>query len=237
MILEDAARLEALAAEVTVLRRSQQHGQSLAHRRQLVDALLARAQNAWASTEALAERLDEEQSPSPLFETALTKISEWRVVLGEDLGAALTGDFFTGFQTAADKAVRELERRATGMWQRYTARKTPDISAEVLTALEDDPRAGSTVVRIMHLAEGLRRLRDRLIPSPEEQNEFDAAAAQLRDAWSALDVASLSEEIGAFLRAANSARGAPLDLLTESVREWLEQRAAATHYVIRPADQ
>ena len=42
MILEDAARLKALAAEVIVLRRSQQHGQSLAHRRQLVDALLTR---------------------------------------------------------------------------------------------------------------------------------------------------------------------------------------------------
>jgi hypothetical protein len=237
MILEDAARLEALAAEVTVLRRSQQHGQSLAHRRQLVDALLARAQNAWASTAALAERLGEDQFPSPLFETALTKISEWRAVLGEDLGAALTGEFFTGFQTAADKAVRELERRAIGMWQGYTAGKTPDISAEVLTALEDDPRAGSTVVRIMHLAQGLRHLRDRLIPSPEEQNQFDQAVAQLRDAWSALDVASLSEEIVAFLRAANSAQGAPLDLLTVQVREWLEQRDAATHYVVRPADQ
>ena len=59
MILEDAARLEELAAEVTVLRRSQQYGQSLAHRRQLVDALLTRTQKAWASSAALSERLGE----------------------------------------------------------------------------------------------------------------------------------------------------------------------------------
>ena len=96
MILEDAARLEALAAEVTVLRRSQQYGQSLAHRRQLVDALLTRARNAWASGAALSERLGEAQSSSPLFETALAKISEWRSALDQDLGQALTGDLFTG---------------------------------------------------------------------------------------------------------------------------------------------
>jgi hypothetical protein len=237
MILEDAARLEILAAEVTSLRRSQQHSQSLAHRRQLVDALLTRARIAWASSAALSVRLGEEQSSSPLFETALTKISEWSSALEADLGAALTGDFFTGFQASTDKAVRELERRATGMWQRYAAQKSPNISVGVLSALEDDPRAGSTVVRIEHLAEGLLRLRDRPIPSPEELDEFDEATAQLRSAWVTLDVASLSEEIVAFVRAVHSEQGAPLDSLTTPVREWLEQRGSTSHYAIRPADQ
>jgi hypothetical protein len=237
MILEDAAQLEALAAEVIVLRRSQQHGQSLAHRRQLVDALLARMRTAWASGAALSERFGEVQSSSPLFDAFLAKIIKWRSSLDEDLGQALTGDLFTGLQSSVDKAVSELERRATGAWQRYAVQKTPEISGEVLTALEADPRAGSTVVRIMRLSEALRRLRTRTIPSPEELDEFDEAVAQLRDAWSTLDVASLSEEIVAFLRATNSAQGAPLDLLTVQVREWLEQRGAATHYVIHPADQ
>jgi len=237
MILQDAARLEMLAAEVTVLRRSQQYGQSLAHRRQLVDALLTRARNAWSSNAVLSERLGEAQSSSPLFETALGKISAWNSALEEDLGQALTGDLFASFQASVGKAVGELERRATGAWQRYTAQKTPDISGEVLTALEADPRAGSTVVRIERLADALRSLRDRPIPSLEELTKFDEATAQLRSAWSTLDVEGLSEEIVAFLRAANSYQGAPVDLLTAEVREWLEQRGAATHYVIRPAGQ
>jgi hypothetical protein len=233
MILKEAARLEALAAEVTVLRRSQQYGQSLAHRRQLVDALLTRVRNAWASGAALSEGLGEAQASSPLYEIALAKIGEWHSALDQDLGQALTGNLFSGVQASADKAMRELERRATGAWQRYTAQKMPDISVDVLTALEDDP----TVARIIRLSEGLRRLRDRPIPSTEVLNQFDEATAQLRSAWSVLDVANLSEEIVAFLRAANSAQGAPLDSLTEQVREWLEQRGAAGHYVIRPADQ
>ena len=123
------------------------------------------------------------------------------------------------------------------MWQRYAAQRTPEISTEVLTALEDDPRAAVTVVRIRHLAERLGGLRDRPIPSPEEQDEFDEATAQLRSAWSALDVANLSEEIVAFLRAANGAQGAPLIAFTQQVREWLEERGAVSHYAIRPADQ
>lgn len=237
MILEDAAQLEVLAAEVTVLRRSQQHGQSLAHRRQLVDALLVRARTAWVSGVVLSERLDEAQSSSPLFEAALAKIAEWRSALKEELGGALTGDLFTDFQASTVRAVGELERRATGAWQRYTAQKSPEISVEVLAALEDDPRAGSTVVRIEHLADVLRLLRERPFPTPEELARFDEASAQLRSAWSTLDVEGLSEEIIAFLRAANSDQGASLDLLTVQVREWLEQRGAASHYVICPAEQ
>jgi hypothetical protein len=237
MIIEDAARLEQLAAEVIVLRRSQQHGQTLAHRRQLVDALLTRARNAWASATAVSQRLGEEQSSSPLFDTALDATTEWSSALDEDLGQALTSDLFTRFQASVDTAVRELERRATGTWQRYATQKTPEISEEVLAALEADPRAGSTVVRIRRLSEVLRRLRDDPLPSLEELGEFDRTTAELRSAWSTLDVAGLSEEVVTFLRAANSDDGAPLELLTVSVREWLEQRGAASHYVIRPANQ
>jgi hypothetical protein len=237
MIIEEAARLEQLAAEVIVLRGSQQHGQSLAHRRQLVDALLARGSKAWASATAVTQRLGEAQSSSPLFDTALDRISEWSSALDEDLGQALTGDLFTRFQASVDTAVRELERRATSTWQRYATQKTPEISEEVLAALEADPRAGSTVVRIRRLSEVLRRLRDAPLPSLEELDEFDRTTAELRRAWSTLDVASLSEEVVTFLRAANSDDGAPLELLTVPVREWLEQRGAASHYVIRPANQ
>jgi hypothetical protein len=237
MILEDAIQLEALAAEVIALRRSQQHSQSLAHRRQLVVALLERASVAAASGAAISERLDEVPPSAPAFESALTRITKWRSALGEDLGKAISGELFGGFQDSVEKAVRELERRSTDAWQRYVAQTTPETSDEVLAALAADPRARSTVLRIRRLSETLRRLRDRPLPTVDEVAEFDTETAALRSAWATLDVASLNDEIVAFLRAANSDRGAPLGLLTTSVIEWLEQRSAASHYVIRPGDQ
>lgn len=237
MILDDAARLEALAAEVIALRLSQQHGQSLAHRKRLTEDLLARTRNAWTSSAAILQRLGEMPSSSPLFDAVLAKIIEWRTALDEDLSQALAGDLFTAFQDSAVKAVSELERSARSRWERYTVQKAPEISGEVLAALEADPRARSTVARIRHLSETLSRIRGRALPSPAEFDEFDRMIAELRSAWSTLDVASLSPEIVTFLRAANSDHGAPLELLTPSVREWLERRGAASHYVVRPADQ
>lgn len=235
MIVEDAAELEALAAEVIVLRRSQQHSQSLAHRKEIIDALLKRARTASLSGAALAQRLGQDRSSDPPFKTALARIAEWRSALDDDLGRALGGDLFSGLQESVSKAVRELEHRATASWQQYRAQNIPEVSGEVLAALADDPRARLTVAKIRTLIQKLRAISERSIPSLEDVTEFDAATGELRRVWATLDVASLNDEVVAFLRAANSDRGAPLGLLTTSVTEWLEQRGAASHYVIRPA--
>ena len=237
MIIEEAAQLEVLVGEVITLRLSQQHGQSLAHRKQLIDTMLERATTATKSGNAIARRLGEVRAPSPLFAQALARIAQWRSALDEDLGQALGGDLFADFQESVEKAVREVERRATTFWQRYVAQSIPDTSDEILEALAADPRARTTVIRIRRLSDNtLRRLRDRPFPTLDELGEFDTATVEVRNAWSTLDVASLNDEIVDFLRAANSDNGARIALLTPSVLDWLDQHGAAAHYVIRPAD-
>lgn len=236
MIVERARQLKEIAAEVSVLRRSQQHGQALVNRAQLVASLLVRAEVAAAVARTLSKRLGEPWVPPGATESALGALEEWATALEEDLGAALGGDLFAKFQDAVDRAVKELERRAASAWQRYTAQATPETSQEILAALASDPSARSTVISIRRLAELVRRLRDRQVPTPEELSEFDAAVADLRAAWSTLDVASLNDEVVAFLRAANSDRGAALGLLTEPVRTWLAERHLESHYAIRPSD-
>jgi hypothetical protein len=236
VIIDTAAELKKVSSDVIVLRRSQQHGQSLVHRTELVNGLLARAQVAVSSAIGLSERLQEPWSPPPIIDAALTKLLDWAEALEADLGAALAGDLFAQFQNTAEKAVQELESRATGTWQRYTAQSTPETSGEILAALSSDPRARSTVVTIRRLGEAVRRLRDRPVPSADEIREYDRDTASLREAWMTLDVAGLNEETLAFLRAANSDHGAALSLLTPTVRAWLSQRSLESHYTIRPAD-
>ncbi len=235
MIIDDAAQLEQLASEVIALRQSQQHNQSLVHRKQLVDPMLERIVGASTSGNALAARLGDTRQPSPLFEQALSAIERWRSALDANLGQALSGDLFGALQDSLERAVREVERRATAAWQRYVAQQVPTISDEVLATLEADPRARPTATRIRHLTETLRRLRDRPLPTLAELGEFDVATVELRRAWASVDLADLNQEIVAFLRAANSDRGAPLDLLTEPVLTWLTERGATNNYVIRPA--
>jgi ubiquinone biosynthesis protein UbiJ len=89
---------------------------------------------------------------------------------------------------------------------------------------------------IRRLAEVIRSLRERTIPNTDDIAAFDDAVSNLRAAWATLDVASLNDDVVAFLRAANSDRGASLSQLTGPVQTWLAERRLESHYVIRPSD-
>lgn len=237
MITEDAVRLETVASEVVALRRSQQHSQALARRNELLGALLQRLDTVTPVGAALSGRLGETRGSSPSFEKAVESITEWRLALGRDLEHALAGDLFGRLQAALDSAIREVEQRAATTWQRYIAQNTPETSPAILAALAADPDAQVTVRDLKRFGEALRRLRELPIPTIQQLNEFDTTVEELRAAWSKLDVAGLDDEIVAFLRAANSDSGADIELLTSAVRQWLEDRGASSHYVIRPANQ
>lgn len=236
MIVDAARDLKALATEASILRRSQQHGQALVNRSQLIGTLLSRAQVAAGTSQALAQRLGEPWSAPAGTDSALSALEQWRSALDEDLGTALGGELFSKLQGAVERVLRDLERRAAGAWQRYTLQVTPETSQEILAALSSDPSARSTVLTIRRLSESVRKLRERPLPTAEDIAHFDAAVAELRSAWSTLDVASLNEDVVDFLRAANSDQGAPLSLLTAAVQSWLAERHLESHYVIRPSD-
>jgi hypothetical protein len=237
MITDRARRLEELAREVLALRRSQQHAQALARRREVIEQLASRASLASCARRALADLLDESPVVSPAVQTAAIQLSEWRAMLGEDMEAALGGDHFQAVQVAVQRAATDLENDAKVLWQRYTSHVTPETSDDVLTALEGDSEARGAVRRIRLLADALALLRDHQLPSVNHIAEYAAKVAELREAWENLDVASLDAEVVVFLRGANGDRGAPLGLLTAPVIAWLNERGAFSHYVIRPADR
>lgn len=236
MIRERIADLETLAQRVTAMRQSQQHGQALARRRQTLEGMIERAVKAKQSTELLAARLGE-VAPSPSSaENALRQVAVWRTALETDLSTALGGDLFPIFHDSVLSAIGDTEAQAATLWQRHVAQHAPETSNEVLDALENDPRARLAVIRIRRLAESLRRLRDRAVPTSADIEEFDTAAVELRKTWATLDVESIDPDVVAFLRGANSERGARLDLLTVPVLAWLADRGAGDHYVIKAVE-
>lgn len=237
MIREAIAELDGLAQRVTSLHQTQLHGQALTKRQQAVDMMVERALRARRSSDLLAARLESE-GPflAPSTSDARAQIATWRAALDADLAGALAGDSFATFNDTVLKAIGDLETHTASLWQRYVSHHAPETPSEVLEALANDPRARVAVVRIRRLAEQLRQLRDRTVPSTAEIDEFDTAAHELHETWATLDVEGLDPDVVRFLRAANSERGAPLASLTEPVVAWLADRDASTHYVIKPAD-
>jgi hypothetical protein len=236
VIVDSAKALKEIAGEVLLLRRSQQHGQALISRARLLESLVTRAELATGATRILAHKLGE-LPPSPAqLAKAVNAIDLWRAALDDDLGMALGGELFAAVQDSVDRVLKDVERRAATTWQRYTAQVTPETSAEILAALAADPSARLTVLTIRRVAERVRGLRDRSIPSGDDITAFESAVSDLRAAWSTLDVASLNDDVVAFLRAANSDRGASLGQLTAPVQTWLAERHLESHYVIRPSD-
>lgn len=236
MIVDAARTLRQVADEVALLRRSQQHGQAVVSRASVLEAFVSRAELATSTVGTLSQRLGEAPSRPAQLAAALAAIDRWRAALDDDLGQALGSDLFAALQDSVERALKDIERRAATAWQRYTAQVTPETSAEILGALAADPSARSTVLSIRRLAELIRGLRERTVPSADDIATFDDAVSNLRGAWATLDVASLSEDVVAFLRAANSDRGASLSQLTGSVQTWLAERRLESHYVIRPSD-
>lgn len=236
MIVDAATTLKEVADEVSLLRRSQQHGQALVNRTSALEAYVARAELATRTLDTLSQRLAETPSSPSQLAAAIGAIDRWRAALDEDLGQALSGDLFAQVQDSVERALKDIERRAASAWQRYTAQVTPETSAEILSALAADPSARSTVLSIRRLAEVIRSLRERTVPNSDDIEAFDDAVSNLRAAWATLDVASLNDDVVAFLRAANSDRGALLSQLTGPVQTWLAERNLESHYVIRPSD-
>jgi len=236
VIVDSAKALKEIADEVLLLRRSQQHGQALISQARLLEPLVTRAELATGASRILAHKLGELPPPPAQLAKAVDAIDRWHAALDDDLGMALGGELFAAVQDSVDRVVKDLESRAASIWQRYTARVTPETSAEILAALVADPSARSTVLTIRRLAERVRGLRDRSIPSGDDITAFESAVSDLRSAWSTLDVASLNADVVAFLRAANSDRGASLAQLTAPVQTWLAERHLESHYVIRPSD-
>lgn len=236
MIVDAAGTLREVAEEVSLLRRSQQHGQALVSRASTLQTFVARAEVATRTLGTLSQRLGEVPTRPPQLATALGSIDRWRAALDDDLGRALGGDLFAEVQDSVDRALKDIERRAASAWQRYTAQVTPETSAEILGALATDPSARSAVLSIRRLAERIRSLRERTVPNTDDIAAFDDAVSNLRAVWATLDVATLNEDVLAFLRAANSDRGASLAQLTGPVHVWLAERNLEAHYVIRPSD-
>ncbi len=113
----------------------------------------------------------------------------------------------------------ELDEQLTQAWKNYLVQKMPSTNQEMLNVLVKIEAFRPTVQIIRDLSDRLQRQK---LPQTSEEFEYiEQLINQLRERWHCLSSDEVPETVLNFLKAAVDL-GAPLDLLTPEVREWLD---------------
>lgn len=130
----------------------------------------------------------------------------------------------------------ELDEHIIHEWRSYTERSR-HANTQVLDVLSGIPAFAQTVQKVRGLTARLEQRRGSRPTSEEDFLNFDELVRQVDAAWSELGSDEVPPDVERFLRAAGGREGAPLDLLTDDVKEWLEMRKINTSFRIRMSSQ
>lgn len=114
--------------------------------------------------------------------------------------------------------INGLEERLNESWLQYTGSHTVSLDENLLNILGQIPELAATIRDVRTLRSKVQSHRNRLPETDADIQDFDDTVNEIRQQWSQLVGDS---NVISFLRAC--AEGAPLDLLTEEVRNWLSE--------------
>lgn len=124
-----------------------------------------------------------------------------------------------------------LEQYISDSWRLYTERGR-QTNQQVLDGLRTIPIFTEIVDKVKILNIQIENLRKELPLSEASFNRFDRLVLEAEAAWEQIGSTNLPEEVEAFLRSAGSREGAPLNLLTTKVVEWLTEKGIGSSFRI-----
>lgn len=205
-----------------------------------IDDRAASIQNAAEDLERAAsaaeELRDADRHLSEETRTDLSRVQQQLEAASLEIAAnPLVGagdDFFKIVRAASDQADR-LRRSLEDAWTDYLSDLSiPSVDEDFLILLET---AGMQVDDLLRDVEGalsrIRIRRERRMPQPGDVASVREAIATLQKAVEALG-ALVPPAIHDFIVQASGRTGAPLDLLTDSVRAFLDEHGLASSYRI-----
>jgi hypothetical protein len=126
-----------------------------------------------------------------------------------------------------------LQHRLNAGWKAYLEEKTPPRNDEVLVVLGRLPAFRDAIDEMRALYRELETLYPPHLPQKEgELDQVGNIVDAIQEIWNGLAAENTSEPVLAFLREAGS-QGAPLTLLTDEVRQWLETNALLNSFLVR----
>jgi hypothetical protein len=123
----------------------------------------------------------------------------------------------------------ELRGVVLEAWRSHARSLIREQSVELLDVLEHVPGLQADAGAIRQLATEFDRLSESLPQDEAGIDHLEGIAKEIERRWQSVEGGGIPREVVDFLAAA-AVSGAPLDLLTPAVREWLDERSL-TRYV------
>ncbi len=160
---------------------------------------------------------------SPKIESAMKKVAEQRELVRQSL-TQVDRNPFPNMLTQVENLLEEAERQLREQWQGFVTEHAQigSIGEEVLASLEQlGGDLAAPCARVRRHQTALRRLKGKSLPQQGDAQRLRDAVQDLRQAQKDLWSSDLSQAILLFLSRSTGRNGAPLDMLTDEVREWL----------------
>ena len=126
------------------------------------------------------------------------------------------------FWGRADSRIAEMRRELASQWQGHVNGLMPPYEAAVVRALAG-AEAASVESQIAQATRRVQLLASRLPATDEETSEPDEVARELATILARFDLSGEPADVRAFIGAALDG-GAPIGLITDTVRAWLRDR-------------
>jgi hypothetical protein len=142
------------------------------------------------------------------------------------------GRQFTDMRKAFEKFATDGGLCAEATWAQFMPRTRPSVDTNQLAQAEQQKDFNAIAVKLRNRAKYAEQLAKKPPANEEDFAEIESAWADIREMIAALPDVADDPVVQEFLKAANSCGGAPINLLTDEVRAWLQENKIADRYRI-----
>lgn len=166
---------------------------------------------------------------------SLDRVQKLRQALAEDATSLTRGSNLTYTKKAFEKFAEQIVEAAAATWEQYKPKAQPTVDANQIAQADQQEAYRRTVSQLKASVKQAEQTGRNVPRSEAEFVELENTWKHIRELIEALPAASDNPDVQRFLRAANSADGASLELLNEAVRKWLDENNSSGKYRIHNA--
>ncbi len=223
MLLEKAQQLSELADQKIQSQKYAEHRQGFESRQQQIEKAIASLEPLAKAVKVFRAHGLADFDVSNKADKLLGFIIQAKKLFGENPEWIIDNNNFDGnlFKSSIDSLVKSVKQHLERNWKQYLAQQMPSTNDELLNLLA---KITSFRANVEHIQKLKARIYDVKFPETESIFEdLEYSIQQLKKCWEDLSGDDVPEAVLIFLRRAADTEGAPLDLLTPEVTEWLDR--------------